>query len=93
MCFNLIQQLLTIDPSKRPTIEDALMHPYWSEEPKACEKHEYFVLNLTLEYLRFKEIGMNLKVNFDEKVVLDPKFCPAWFLHSSLVIPHCLFRN
>ena len=40
MCFNLIQQLLLIDPSKRPTIGDALMHPYWSEEPKACEKQE-----------------------------------------------------
>jgi serine/threonine protein kinase len=40
MCFNLIQQLLIIDPNKRPTVGDALLHPYWSEEPKACEKHE-----------------------------------------------------
>jgi hypothetical protein len=40
MAFSLIDLLLALDPKKRPKIGEALTHPYWLEEPRACEKHE-----------------------------------------------------
>jgi serine/threonine protein kinase len=38
MCFNLIDSLLALNPASRLTVEQALRHPYWSEDPVASDK-------------------------------------------------------
>ncbi|TPX32823.1 hypothetical protein SmJEL517_g04112 [Synchytrium microbalum] len=40
LAFELMEWLLQMDPKKRPTAEEALNHPYFREEPQACELDE-----------------------------------------------------
>ena len=38
--IDLLDKLLTLDPNKRPTCAEALCHPYFQEEPLACDPSE-----------------------------------------------------
>jgi len=39
--IDLLDKMLTLDPNKRPTVEEALAHPYFtSEAPEACPPSE-----------------------------------------------------
>lgn len=38
--INLIKQLLRLDPDKRISAEDALNHPWFTDEPKPCKKDD-----------------------------------------------------
>lgn len=35
--FDLLEKMLQLDPNKRPSAKEALEHPFFQEEPKACE--------------------------------------------------------
>ena len=38
--IDLLEKMIVLDPNKRISIKDALEHPYFNEEPKACSNEE-----------------------------------------------------
>ena len=40
VAFDLLSRMLEVDPSKRITAEEALRHPFFSEEPVKCEPRD-----------------------------------------------------
>ena len=51
MCLDLTERMLQLDPARRPNIKGVLDHPFWSEDPPACQPAEC-VLFGQLKYLR-----------------------------------------
>ena len=38
--IDLLEKMIVLDPNKRISTQDALQHPYFNEEPKACSNEE-----------------------------------------------------
>ena len=38
--IDLLEKMIVLDPNKRISAQDALQHPYFNEEPKACSNEE-----------------------------------------------------
>eukprot|EP01016_Furgasonia_blochmanni_P000636 TRINITY_DN10177_c0_g2_i1.p1 TRINITY_DN10177_c0_g2~~TRINITY_DN10177_c0_g2_i1.p1 ORF type:complete len:404 (+),score=103.10 TRINITY_DN10177_c0_g2_i1:61-1212(+) len=52
-CIDLLNALLTWDPAKRITADEALVHPYFFEHPRPCDPEEIRILS-KLEYFEKK---------------------------------------
>jgi len=45
--LDLLDKMLQLDPNKRPTAQEALNHPYFTEEePKECKPSELPLLQM-----------------------------------------------
>ncbi|CAH6721504.1 serine/threonine-protein kinase Ssn3p [[Candida] jaroonii] len=72
-CFNLLQDLLHYDPNKRVTADNALVHDFFSEQPKTLIDNAFDGLNLKYPKRRIFTDDNDIISNSGRKVFNDSR--------------------